>query len=271
MMIAVRVCPQMVLDTLLGVVFGGFSSTSSTAGCMLTHLARSPEARAAVAAEVASWPEEERAPGGNLNFDRLTQSPVLESIVRTRFFYVALVYRHPSRAAPPAPSDAHHPLVGASSDRRCLPSGGRSQVAETLRLTPPVLGFFRKAETDVLLGGRLVEKGSRVLWGFDPANMSAAAYDEPKAFCPLRFVVAPAAAGGKAAGAAAPAKPPSFGAGIHSCMGIDIAKLELKVLLVAMVRDAEFSLAQGVGNEIAWSLELGEHPADNLAVVVKRR
>lgn len=165
----------MVLDTLLGLVFGGFSSTSSTAGCMLTHVARSPEARAAVAAEIATWPEAERAPRGPLDFDRLTLSPALDSIV-----------------------------------------------AETLRLTPPVLGFFRKAEEDIVLDGRVVEKGSRMLWGFDPANMSeAGGFEQPRSFCPMRFVAA-------AGGAPPPPKPPNFGAGVHSCMGIDIAKLELK-------------------------------------------
>lgn len=166
----------MVLDSFLGFVFAGFSTTSSAAGCMLTHLARSPEARAAVAAEVASWPAAEREPRGPLDFDRLAQSPALESIV-----------------------------------------------AETLRLSPPVLGFFRKAEADVELDGRLVKAGSRMFWGFDPANMDRDVYAQPKSFCPMRFVAAGAGGAGLP-----PPKPLSFGAGVHGCMGIDIAKLELK-------------------------------------------
>lgn len=56
-----------VLDNVYGMFFAGHSTVSSSICNLLQYVARSPETTAAVAAEVLSWPEEERRKGGPLN------------------------------------------------------------------------------------------------------------------------------------------------------------------------------------------------------------
>ena len=98
---------------------------------------------------------------------------------------------------------------------RCEPGLATNMVAETLRFAPPIRGTFREVRRDTEIQGVPVHK-DEILWAWVfSANRDPALCDEPQAFRLQR-------------------QPPNhlaFGHGIHTCLGITLAKMEGQVML----------------------------------------
>ena len=88
-------------------------------------------------------------------------------------------------------------------------------VEEILRQDPPLHMFTRHAYEDVEISGHTFRRGDEVGLLLAAANRDPALWDAPERFIPSR-----------------PARPHlSFGAGLHFCVGAQLARLELQVAL----------------------------------------
>lgn len=114
------------------------------------------------------------------------------------------------------------------------PESVESVIEEALRLDGPVFGMWRNAVVDAELGGVLVPAGSRVYVSYWSANLDPARYPDPDGFAPERATRLHLA----------------FGRGIHYCIGAPLARMELRVALLALAREFPgLSLAPGFSPE----------------------
>ena len=94
-------------------------------------------------------------------------------------------------------------------------------VEELVRLQPPVHGLFRTAMKDVDIGGTMVPAGAQVCIMYASANDDDSRFDNPRHLDIERPNV----------GASL-----SFGSGIHKCVGISLARMEIKVAAQEIIR-----------------------------------
>ncbi|MDG2005588.1 MAG: cytochrome P450 [Novosphingobium sp.] len=97
-------------------------------------------------------------------------------------------------------------------------------VEENLRLMPPVHGLFRTAMKDVDVGGTLVPAESQVCIMYASANDDDSKFPDPRKLDIERPNV----------GASL-----TFGSGIHKCVGISLARMEIKVAAQEIIRRLE--------------------------------
>ena len=91
---------------------------------------------------------------------------------------------------------------------------------EIARFVSPVISFSRTATKDTELGGQHISEGEKVLMLYQSANRDEAVFEEADA---LRLDRSP--------------NPHlAFGVGPHVCMGINLARLEIRVLFEELVR-----------------------------------
>jgi cytochrome P450 len=101
------------------------------------------------------------------------------------------------------------------ADRGLVPQA----IEEALRWETPLLTVARLATEDVELGGVRIPAGSFVAVSLGAANRDPGRYADPDAFDVARE-------GGQAI---------SFGGGIHKCLGMHLARMEMRVLLNAVL------------------------------------
>jgi cytochrome P450 len=105
-------------------------------------------------------------------------------------------------------------------DQRALlagePGAVKPATEELLRWATPVMHFRRTVTTDVEIGGRLIPAGDWVLMHYLSANRDAEVFDRADEFDITRSDAGHAAFGG---------------GGTHFCLGAQLARLELRVLL----------------------------------------
>lgn len=94
-------------------------------------------------------------------------------------------------------------------------------VEEVLRFDNPVIGDFRVATRDAVVGGVEIPKGSKVMVLFSSANHDAAQFDRPE-----EFDICRAGRSGHIA----------FGHGAHFCPGASLARLEGRVAVEQLLR-----------------------------------
>ncbi|KAF6138659.1 hypothetical protein GIB67_039393 [Kingdonia uniflora] len=97
---------------------------------------------------------------------------------------------------------------------------------ETLRMTPPVFGGFRKALKDLEFEGYLIPKGWQVFWVANMTHMDETIFPNPSKFDPSRF------------DQQTPVPPfcyVAFGGGPRVCPGYEFARLEVLVSVHYMV------------------------------------
>ncbi|MCA0964073.1 cytochrome P450 [Salipiger bermudensis] len=99
----------------------------------------------------------------------------------------------------------------------------RPAFEEVLRYTSPVHTFGRTAGRDTEIAGFPVEEGSKVLCVLGAANMDPEKWGDPEVFRVDRKPVGHVA----------------FGAGIHGCVGQNIARGELEAVLGALIRKVD--------------------------------
>ena len=98
------------------------------------------------------------------------------------------------------------------------PSNVPSAVVEAVRLASPIRGFTRTIAADSTVHGVPLRKGERVVLLYAAANMDERHFHEPEQFMLHRR--------GNNLG---------WGHGIHTCVGMQLAKLEMQTLLHAMI------------------------------------
>jgi cytochrome P450 len=93
-------------------------------------------------------------------------------------------------------------------------------VEEVLRLEPPIQNIARTASRDVCLHGVTIAAGERLLLGWGSANRDSAVFDDVDDFVLDR-----------------PRNPHlAFGDGIHRCLGVNLARLEMRVVLEEVIK-----------------------------------
>lgn len=99
----------------------------------------------------------------------------------------------------------------AKADRSLLPG----IVGEAIRWTTPVQHFMRTAAKDTELDGQQISAGDWLMINYVAANHDPAQFPNPRAFDPTR-------PGNRHL---------AFGAGAHQCLGLHLARLEMRILL----------------------------------------
>lgn len=97
-------------------------------------------------------------------------------------------------------------------DASCIPA----TVDEALRFEPPMLGFWRFVAEDTSFAGVEMKAGQKVYWLNTSANRDEDAFERADAFDADAERALPAL---------------TFGFGAHYCLGAQLAKLELQILL----------------------------------------
>lgn len=92
-------------------------------------------------------------------------------------------------------------------------------VNEAIRLATPIRSFSRHTSTDTIIAGHKIDKGSRVMMLFACANRDERVFDNPDQFDITRN----------------PRTHLGFGSGVHMCVGMHLAQLEMEALLHAMI------------------------------------
>lgn len=110
---------------------------------------------------------------------------------------------------------------------------------EAIRVTTPVKTFMRTATADVEFAGRPIRKGDWLMLCYASGNRDEAVFDEPDAFRVDRN----------------PNRQIAFGHGGHMCLGMHLARMEMRILFEELLPRLE-------------SLELDGRPAMSQAVFV---
>jgi len=92
-------------------------------------------------------------------------------------------------------------------------------VNEAIRLATPIRSFTRHTSTDVDINGHTIPRGSRVMMLFASANRDERAFKNPDNFDITRN----------------PRTHVGFGSGVHMCVGMHLAQLEMEALLHGML------------------------------------
>ncbi|MEO1490184.1 MAG: cytochrome P450, partial [Pseudomonadota bacterium] len=105
------------------------------------------------------------------------------------------------------------------ADRSLLPG----IVEEAIRWTSPVQHFMRTASQDVEIGGQRIREGDWMMINYVAANHDPAQFDDPRRFDASR----------------SPNRHLAFGAGAHQCLGLHLARLEMRLLFEALLDRVE--------------------------------
>ncbi|MBX7491826.1 cytochrome P450 [Qipengyuania sp. 1NDW9] len=100
-------------------------------------------------------------------------------------------------------------------DRSLLPG----IVEEAIRWTSPVQHFMRTAAEDTEVGGQEIAEGDWLMINYVAANHDPAQFDNPRKFDASR----------------SPNRHLAFGAGAHQCLGLHLARLEMRILFEALL------------------------------------
>ncbi|MBU0668860.1 MAG: cytochrome P450 [Alphaproteobacteria bacterium] len=101
------------------------------------------------------------------------------------------------------------------ADRSLLPG----IVEEAIRWTSPVQHFMRTAAADTEVGGQAIAKGDWLMINYVAANHDPAQFHDPRRFDASR----------------SPNRHLAFGAGAHQCLGLHLARLEMRILFEALL------------------------------------
>ncbi|MGZ8752292.1 MAG: cytochrome P450 [Acidimicrobiia bacterium] len=113
---------------------------------------------------------------------------------------------------------ADHPeqWVAAAADPSLIPG----MVEELLRWVTPLNNFFRTAAVDAHIGGQAVAAGDRICIVYPSANRDELVFDDPFRFDIRRD----------------PNPQVAFGHGTHFCLGVNLARTELRMLFGALTQ-----------------------------------
>ena len=133
------------------------------------------------------------------------------------------------------------------------PSLVPNAIEEMLRYEPPVQFMARFAQTDMEFFGKKIKKNQMILPIIGSANRDPRANENPDVFDVTRENI----------------KHVSFGHGIHLCLGLNLARLEAKVAINALLKHfPEMTLAD---QEIVWTNIPLVRGMENLLIDVDER
>jgi cytochrome P450 len=135
-------------------------------------------------------------------------------------------------------------------------------VKESLRLYPPAYGIVRESLNDVEIGGYTIPKGATLAIFPWSVHRDPRSFDDPEAFRPERWDNNFAKSLSR--GAYIP-----FGAGPRICIGNAFALTEVTLILAAIARRFQMTLAPG--HTVALSPSLTLRPRKGIKVTLKRR
>ncbi|MBD2843061.1 cytochrome P450 [Erythrobacter rubeus] len=92
-------------------------------------------------------------------------------------------------------------------------------VEEAIRWTSPVQHFMRTAAEDVEIGGQQIKAGDWMMINYVAANHDPAQFDNPRRFDAAR----------------SPNRHLAFGAGAHQCLGLHLARMEMRILFEVLL------------------------------------
>lgn len=129
-------------------------------------------------------------------------------------------------------------------------------VEELLRYAPPVRGLAKMTIEETELGGVKLPKGAHLLVMYASGND-----DEDKFECPRHFDMSRKNLGTHVA----------FGAGVHRCIGASLAKMEIKVAAIELVkRIAKIKLTIPV-DELTYEPTVATHAISYLPITFEKR
>ena len=129
-------------------------------------------------------------------------------------------------------------------------------IEEVLRLQPPTHGLFRTALRDVELGGATIPAGAQVCILYAAANEDETAFP-----CPEKLDVERKNIGQNL----------TFGAGIHRCIGIALARMEIRVAAQEIIRRLDTIRLAVPESELRYLPTLGTHTFEKLPLTFTRR
>ncbi|MFN2099480.1 cytochrome P450 [Altererythrobacter sp. MF3-039] len=92
-------------------------------------------------------------------------------------------------------------------------------VEEAIRWTSPVQHFMRTVAEDTEIGGQKMAKGDWLMMNYVAANHDPAQFEDPRRFDAAR----------------SPNRHLAFGAGAHQCLGLHLARLEMRILFETLL------------------------------------
>ncbi|KAI3879272.1 hypothetical protein MKW92_048279 [Papaver armeniacum] len=107
-------------------------------------------------------------------------------------------------------------------------------IQEVMRVIPPFFGSFRTAIKDTSYGGYDIPKGWQVFWVAYATHMNDDIFNDPAKFDSSRF--------DSKSSIIPPYSYLPFGAGHHTCIGLEFSRVEALVVLHHMVTKFEWSL-----------------------------
>ncbi|MGI5326933.1 cytochrome P450 [Actinomadura nitritigenes] len=168
---------------------------------------------------------------GRVDGRALTEEEIVGSI---RQIFIA---GHIAVAAALGSGIRHLAEDGALQDRlRRDPALIPDAVEELLRLHTPNQGFARTAKQDVRVRDRLIRAGEQVALVYTSANRDPQVFDDPDRFMLHRR----------------PARHLAFGHGVHKCVGMELARLELRTGLAALLAATSSFRPAGPPEPLRW-------------------
>lgn len=166
-----------------------------------------------------------------------------ETLTSALTSFCLLLSQHPDvLARARAEVDARVPAGAIDPGALDLPYTERV-LCEVMRRLPPVGGGFRKCIADCEVAGHTIPAGTYVLYGITNTHLDATIHPEPDVFDPERFA---------APGDVCPAhKVPTqghdgrfipFGGGARICLGMEFARLEMRLFAARLLRDCTWRL-----------------------------
>jgi cytochrome P450 len=143
-------------------------------------------------------------------------------------------------------------LADAVDDERLL----TRFVEELLRLEPPVRGLARMTTRETELGGAKLPANAHLLLLFASANDDEAVFPNPREFDMSRGNLG---------------RHMAFSSGIHRCVGLSLARMELKVAAREIVKRLDNIRLAIPAEEIRYLPTIATHSIERLPLTFKRR
>jgi len=99
----------------------------------------------------------------------------------------------------------------------------RNAIEEVVRLNTPIRAFTRYVSEDIEVSGTLLKKDTRILVIYGAANRDPTRFDNPDAFDIERKTLGHV----------------GFGQGVHACLGMNLARLEMQCLFEELANKVE--------------------------------
>ncbi|KAJ7359489.1 cytochrome P450 [Mycena albidolilacea] len=112
---------------------------------------------------------------------------------------------------------------------------------ETLRMTMGILSLRRNLGADVSVGDKTIQTGEFLAYPMEDVHYDPEIYSDPHAFDPRRFDE------GREEDKRAPLAFLAWGGGRHVCLGMRLAKLEVKLVLAMFFLTFEFQVVDAAG------------------------